>query len=114
MSLPPRVEVRGLLPKLAAAGFDAVESITPAPVGDVTVEETRSVAGSESLVLWGGMPGAMFAAPFTWEEVEAHVAEVLDTWGGGPFVLGVADQVPPDGDIDFCRRIGEMVKNYRV
>ncbi|MFH1571400.1 MAG: hypothetical protein ABIL09_25645 [Gemmatimonadota bacterium] len=105
--------VRGLLPRLAAVGFDAVESITPAPVGDVTVEETRAVAGSASLVLWGGVPGAMFAPPFTWEEMEAHVARVLEHWGRGPFVLGVADQVPPNGDMEFCRRIGEMVRAWR-
>ena len=90
-------------------GFDAVEAITPAPVGDVAVEETRSVSGSDRLILWGGVPGAMFAPPFTWSDMEAHVAGVLEHWGRGPFVLGVADQVPPNGDIDFCRQIGEMV-----
>lgn len=106
-------EVRGLLPRLAAVGFDAVEAITPAPVGDVAVGEMRELAGRESLVLWGGVPGAMFAPPFTWADMEAHVAGVLEHWGRGPFVLGVADQVPPDGDIDFCRRIGEMVREWR-
>ena len=103
--------VRGLLPQLAEAGFDAVEAITPAPVGDVAVEETRSVAGDDHLVLWGGVPGAMFAPPYAWKEMEAHVAAVLEHWGSGPFVLGVADQVPPDGDISFCRRISEMVSD---
>lgn len=56
----------------------------------------------------------MFAPPFTWADVEAHVGRLPAHWGEGPFAVGVADQVPPDGDIDFCRRIGEMVKGYRV
>jgi hypothetical protein len=39
----------------------------------------------------------------------AYVEHVLDTWRDRPFVLGVADQVPPDGDITFCRRIADLL-----
>jgi len=101
--------VRGLLPKLAAVGFDAVEALTPAPVGDVTVHEMRKLAGRDDLVLWGGVPGAMFAPPFTWEQVREHVESVIACWAGGPFVLSTADQVPPDGEIMFCDRIRELI-----
>ena len=47
--------------------------------------------------------------PFTWEEMEAHVRRVLNSWGRRPFVLGIADQIPPNGNIDFCRRIADIV-----
>ena len=104
--------VRGLLPKLAANGFDAVEALTPRPAGDITVEEMDALTADTDLILWGGVPGAMFAAPYTWPDMEAHVRHVLDRWGRRRFVLGVADQVPPDGDIDFCRRIGEMISAF--
>ncbi len=100
--------VRGLLPKLAAIGFDAVESLTPAPVGDVPVKEMRRLAGREDLILWGGVPGAMFAAPFTQREVRDHVESLLDDWSAGPFVLGSADQIPPNGQIDFCDLIAQI------
>ena len=105
--------VRGLLPKLTAAGFDAIEALTPAPVGDVTLEDMRQVAGSPSVVLWGGVPGAMFAPPFTWDRMRAHVESLVECWAGEPFVVGVADQVPPDGDIDFCRCIGDVLRGGR-
>ena len=105
--------VRGLLPKLAAVGFDAVEALTPQPVGDVGLHEMRSVAGRRDLVLWGGVPGAMFAHPFTWKDMEAHIKKLLEHWTGTPFIVGVADQVPPDGDIEFVRRISEMLKGRR-
>ena len=105
--------VRGLLPKLAAVGFDAVEALTPQPVGDVSLHEMRAVAGRPDLVLWGGVPGAMFAPPFTWKDMEAHVKTLLECWAGTPFVVGVADQVPPDGDIEFVRRISEMLLGRR-
>lgn len=101
--------IRGLLPKLADVGFDAVEALTPKPAGDVGVEEMRAVAGSGRLILWGGVPGAMFAPPYTWADIQAHVEKLLACWGGTPFIIGVADQVPPDGDIAFCRRIATML-----
>mgnify|MGYP001063562367 CR=1 FL=1 len=101
--------VRGLLPKLAAVGMDAVEALTPQPAGDLSAAEMRTVAGSDRLILWGGVPGVMFAPPYTWEAMEQHVRSVLDAWSGQRFILGVADQVPPDGDISFCRRIAEML-----
>jgi hypothetical protein len=105
--------VRGLLPKLAASGFDSVEALTPQPVGDVTAQEMRRIAGNERMALWGGVPGAMFAPPYTWDQMRAHVLSVLDSWRGTPFVLGVADQVPPNGDIHFCRRIADLVLEQR-
>lgn len=105
--------IRGLLPKVAASGFDAVEALTPQPVGDVGLQEMRAVAGRLDLVLWGGVPGAMFAPPFTWRDMEAHVEKLLEHWTGTPFVVGVADQVPPNGDIEFVRRIAEMVRGRR-
>ena len=106
--------VRGLLPKLAEVGFDAVEALTPKPAGDLDVADMPEVAGSEKLVLWGGVPGIMFSAPYTWPDMEAHVRHVLAAWGDRPFILGVADQVPPDGDISFCQRIAELVSGWRT
>lgn len=100
---------RGLLPRLAATGIDAIEALTPQPVGDVDAAEMRALAASERLILWGGIPGAMFAPPFTWDEMRAHVEYVLAAWRGTPFILGTADQVPPNGQISFVRRISELL-----
>ncbi len=97
--------VRGLLPKLAAAGFDAVEALTPQPAGDLTPAEMRRLADRSDLILWGGVPGALFPAPTDWPRLNRHLDELLEAWAGQPFVVGVADQVPPDGNIEFCRQI---------
>lgn len=103
--------VKGLLPKLVDVGFDAIEALTPMPAGDLSLDEIQRVAGSDTVILWGGAPGIMFAPPYTWPDMEAHVQRLLDCWGKRPFVLGVADQIPPDGDIRFCPRIAEMLEN---
>ncbi|HID31457.1 MAG TPA: hypothetical protein EYP19_15855 [Desulfobacterales bacterium] len=104
--------VRGLLPKLASVGFDAIEALTPQPGGDLPVEKMREAAQNDSVVLWGGVPGVLFAPPYTWEDMEKHVYEVLEAWSGTRFILGVADQIPPDGNIQFCPRISDLVENW--
>lgn len=102
--------VKGLLPKLVKVGMDAIESLTPFPSGDIEVEEMRSVAESDKVVLWGGIPGIMFAPPFTWSDMEAHLEKLVASWSGTPFVVGVADQVPPNGDIEMVGKISEFLR----
>ena len=102
--------VKGLLPKLAAVGFDAIEAVTPVPAGDVPIEEMRKLANNDNVILWGGMPGTMFCEPYTWHNVERHVDRVVRSWAGQRFILGVADQIPANGDIEICRKISEIVK----
>lgn len=103
--------VRGLLPKLAACGFDGIESITPAPVGDVEIEDLRGVAANDHTVLWGGIPGAMFCHPWTESDIREHTRRLLDALeAGGRLVVGSADQVPPNGDLGFCRAIADTIE----
>jgi hypothetical protein len=102
--------VKGLLPKLIASGFDAIEALTPKPGGDLEPEEIRELAGASSVILWGGVPGVMFAPPYTWAQMESYVRRVTACWRDRPFILGVADQVPPDGDIEFCSKIAGLIE----
>ena len=101
--------VRGLLPKLVDAGFDAVEALTPRPGGDLPVEHIRETALDENVILWGGVPGILFAPPYSWSDLCQHVHHVLDCWRGSRFILGVGDQIPPDGDLGACARIAELI-----
>jgi hypothetical protein len=104
--------VRGLLPKLASAGFDAVEALTPQPFGDLTPAEMDRRAGRPDLILWGGVPGALFSPPTDWNQMRQHVESLLADWSGRPFVVGVADQVPPDGNVNFCQQIAGLAADH--
>ena len=107
--------VRGLLPLLASCGFDGVEALTPAPVGDVAVEELRAVAANARTILWGGVPGAMFCPPWTREQICAHTSRLLACCAGGDrLVVGSADQVPPNGSLDYCAAIAETIEKEGV
>lgn len=104
--------LRGALDKIAVTGIDCVDAVTPKPVGDVFLEDLRAMAGPDILLL-GGIPGAMFAPPFGPAQMEAHVKKLIKLHkDSGKFMLGVADQVPPNGDIGLVKLIGELVEEH--
>jgi hypothetical protein len=104
--------LRGLLNEEARIGFNVLEALTPAPVGDVSIEEWEKIVGNSKSILWGGIPGVYFTPNISDEEFEKHVKRVLETMSKAPrFVLGVADQVPPDGLEERVKRVGELVED---
>jgi hypothetical protein len=105
--------LRGLLARVASAGFDFIEAMTPAPAGDVPVGEWAKLAGSNRRVLWGGLPGVYFTDKVGEAEFERHAREVMDVMRREPrYVLGVADQVPPDGLESRVRRVADLVERF--
>lgn len=104
--------LRGTLEKLAAVGVDCVDSVVPKPVGDVAISELRALAGDQ-IILLGGLPGAMFAPPFTARDIEQQVREIIRVHqASNRFILGVADQVPPNGDLALVKLVGELVEAH--
>jgi len=104
--------LRGTLEKLGDAGIDCVDAVTPKPVGDVALEDLRAMAG-EKLLLLGGLPGAMFAPPFDARAMERHVKEIIRLHKeSGTFMFGVADQVPPNGDLELVKLVADVIEEY--
>ena len=102
--------LRASLPLLVETGFDFVESVTPAPVGDMLLTEIRDATNGRTIV-WGGLPGAIFSPLTPDDAFDNYVREVLRTFPpGSGFVLGVADQVPPDASFDRICRVRELVE----
>ncbi len=104
--------LRGLIGEAAAVGFDVIEAVTPAPVGDLTFPEMRQVAGPGP-ILWGGVPGVYFTDLVDDAEFDRHVCQVLDFMvRDRRCVLGVADQVPPGGLRRRIARVAELVEQF--
>ena len=102
----------GLLGQVGQAGFDVIEAFTPKPVGDASIHEVRAMAGPDP-ILWGGVPGIFFTPLVTDAEFEHHVREVLEVMvADRRMVLGVADQVPPDGLRSRVAQVIELVERY--
>lgn len=104
--------LRGLLPILNSSGIDAAEGITPAPVGDVSPGELRSVTG-DKIILWGGIPGALFSPAHTDSEFEEYVRRYIETAASdGRMILGVGDQVPPEADLERVKIVSHLCETY--
>jgi hypothetical protein len=102
--------MRGLLGAVAETGIDGIEGLTPRPLGDLDVADLRAAAGRPDTVLWGGIPGVMFTPHWRDEEFERAVRRAVEAFAGDPrTVLGVGDQVPPDGLLRRVKRVGELL-----
>ncbi|MHB1348099.1 MAG: uroporphyrinogen decarboxylase family protein, partial [Candidatus Humimicrobiaceae bacterium] len=105
----------GLIPclgMLSECGFDIADAITPKPFGDVEVENLRQIAG-KNIILWGGLPGGIFTPNYSDAFFEEHVLKVIKN-ADDKFVIGVADQVPPDAIPWRISRVRELVdRNLR-
>ena len=104
--------LKGLVREISSAGFDFLEALTPAPVGDLAVEEWKDWV-SEKVVMWGGIPGLYFSDLVSDEEFDAFVIRLLRTMTQEPrYVLGVADQVPPRSRWERIARVRPLVDQY--
>jgi uroporphyrinogen-III decarboxylase len=103
----------GLFKEEASVGFTVLEALTPHPVGDIKIEDLAGIAGDSKSIIWGGIPGVYFTANVSDEEFDRHVKHVLSVMVKAPrYVLGVADQVPPDGLESRIKRVSELVNKY--
>jgi uroporphyrinogen-III decarboxylase len=103
----------GLLNQEAAVGFTVLEALTPHPVGDLKWEDLEPFTGDSKSILWGGIPGSYFTDCVDDEEFDNHVKYLLSIMTRKPrFVLGVADQVPPDGLERRVKRVSELVNEF--
>jgi hypothetical protein len=104
--------LRGLLRAVAGTGFDVLEALTPVPSGDMTWQEV-SAAVPPGTTAWGGLPGIVFTPLVSDADFERHVIETLTVMKTRPgSVLGVADQVPPNGTGERVRRVRELVERH--
>ena len=103
--------LRGILQKVAETGFNVIEAVTPAPVGDMTMEEAARAA--PGTILWGGLPGLMFTPHVSEDAFIRHVRSVLAVMKTEPrFVLGAADQVPPDGMMERVKAVPALCEEF--
>ncbi len=95
-----------LLPHLQVVPWTGIEACTPLPQGDVTIEEIKEGLGD--LVLLDGIPALYFLPSFPIEDLTGCVRRLVELFYPR-LVLGISDEIPPDGDIERVRLVGEML-----
>jgi hypothetical protein len=101
--------VRHLLAPLAGVGVDGVEGVAGPPQSDATLAEARALVGP-AFTLWGGIPQDFLLGTYDGEAFVTAVRHAAQEVSGDPrAILGVADRVPVDADVD--RIVGATIGN---
>ena len=102
--------IKRLLDSLAATGLDTIQGICGPPQSDASLSEARRIVGPE-VTLWGGIPQDALLDTTSQAQFEAAVAQALkESAGDKRIILGVADRVPADADVERLRAIPELVE----
>lgn len=102
--------IRHLLAPLAEAGVDGVEGIAGPPQGDVTLAQAREIAGP-GLTLWGGISQDFLLDMHDRGEFETAVLGAAQEVRGDPrAILGIADRVPVDAELDRLEAIPALIE----
>lgn len=105
-------EMRRLLPLFEETGLNVGEAVTPAPQTDVTMAEFRKGLG-KNVTIWGGISSIMFEPNYSDEEFDNFVINLIKEMApGNRFILGMADNLPFDGDINRIGRVVELIEKY--
>ncbi len=99
--------MKPLLTYLRDCPWDGIEAATPLPQGDVTIEEIKEAL--DDLVLLDGIPSVYFLSSYPIETLVECVKHLVELFHPR-LVLGISDGLPPDGDIERVRLVGELVK----
>lgn len=99
--------MKPLLRDLRNCPMTSIEACTPLPQGDVTLEEIKAALGDTILV--DGIPAVYFLPYFPEEDLINGTRQVIELFYPR-LILGISDEIPPDGDIERVRRVGEMVE----
>lgn len=96
---------------IAESNLDGVESLTPAPIGDLDPAEARSIWGEEKIIIGGIDADTMLNA--TPEELRRYVQRLLARMAPGrKFILSNADSMPFGVSVDNLRAISEFARGH--
>ncbi|MFB3828437.1 MAG: uroporphyrinogen decarboxylase family protein [Bryobacteraceae bacterium] len=105
-------ENRRLIPLYLRAGFDVADSLCPAPMTRMALEDLRA-AFQDRITIWGGVP-SVFLCPESMGESEFRLwtDRLIARHGHARrFVLGVSDMVTADASWDRLLYITEKVSS---
>jgi len=98
---------RLMLPYLQETRLDAVEALTPEPMGDMTLEQIKDAVGDEMVVL-DLLPAIDFLPYRPLDELLEFTRKVIDMFAP-KLILGISDEISQVGQIKKVEAISELV-----
>ncbi|MFZ2658668.1 MAG: uroporphyrinogen decarboxylase family protein [Victivallales bacterium] len=103
--------VKELLEPMKRAGVYAVESISSPPTGNISLSESRKIAGNSFGIIGGIEPTAFLN--LNMDELELYVQQIASEGRGGPFVLANSDSCPPGVTVEKFKLVGEIASRLK-
>ncbi|NQT19425.1 MAG: hypothetical protein HQ592_06950 [Planctomycetes bacterium] len=100
---------RHMLPFLRETGLDGVEALTPAPMGDMTLEMIKDAVG-DSMVVLDLLPAIDFLPNHKTEDLLDFTRRAVDMFAP-KLILGVSDEISQPGEIEKIEAITELLDN---
>lgn len=100
--------LRQLMPYIAVSGIDALESISPAPTGNIELKEARNALPDE-IALIGGIEPVKFLN-YSLDETYAYVRNILNDMKCSRYILANSDSCPPGVEEEKFRLISSIVR----
>lgn len=97
-----------LLPLMGSSNIDAIESISPPPTGNVTMQEAAAIL-PEHIALIGGLEPVRLLSGSV-EDVRRDAEELLHDLSGRRFVLANSDSCPPHVSYEKFLAVTELVR----
>jgi hypothetical protein len=97
------------LPYLEELPFDGYEALTAKPQGDVSLEEIKQALGNK--IFLDGVPSILFLNEYSYDYVRNYTQKVLDLFSP-QLILGISDELSPNGDIRKVEMISEIINNF--
>ncbi|NVM17377.1 MAG: hypothetical protein HWN80_06640 [Candidatus Lokiarchaeota archaeon] len=101
--------LRDFLPYFEDLPFDGFEALTAKPQGDVSLEDIKDAIGSK--IFLDGLPSILFLPEYSDNYLKEYTQKVLNLFSPN-LILGVSDELSPNGDIRKIEKILEIVKNF--
>ena len=98
---------RLMLPFLSETRLDGVEALTPAPMGDMTLEEIKRAVGDEMVVL-DLLPVTDFLPNRSVKDMLEFARRVIDMFAPR-LILGISDEISQVGEIERVEAVAELV-----
>ncbi len=104
-------ENQGLMDLIRDSGMHVAESVCPAPMTKVTIDEYYR-RWADKLTIFGGIPSTLLLRESTTDgEFEGYLDNLFKAVApGGRMILGIADSTPPQAVFERLVRIGERVE----
>ncbi len=103
--------LKPLLPYLGQLPFDGLEALTPDPQGDVSLEELQDAIGSK--IYLDGLPSILFLPEYSMKYVRDYAQKLMEMFSPN-LIVGISDELSPNGDIRKVEIVGKIVKKFEL